>query len=212
MWEAVAGAASSLLGGLFGDSAADKANAQQMDLAKNSISYRVADAKRAGIHPLYAIGAPTMSTTMQTSPMGNAIANAGQSIAKGIGKAGEADARALAMEQGKANIAKTLAETDYVNQQAAASKVQMLQASLTGAGGARPSKNADGTLDNPYPLYQYVKMPDGSIQKIANRDAFESSEIPGLIIDAKEYGQNKYKEFETYIHSKRKRTGGGRSW
>ncbi len=40
-----------------------KFNQQQYDLARHSIQYRVQDAKEAGIHPLYALGAQTMSSS-----------------------------------------------------------------------------------------------------------------------------------------------------
>jgi len=73
-------AGSSILGGLLGQNEAKKQNAQQYDLARNSIKYRVQDAKNAGIHPLYALGAPTLSSSHVTSPMGQSVANAGKAL------------------------------------------------------------------------------------------------------------------------------------
>lgn len=51
---------------------AKKDREMQYDAAQNSISWRVQDAKNAGIHPLFALGAPTQNmnpTTVGYSPM-----------------------------------------------------------------------------------------------------------------------------------------------
>lgn len=50
--------AGSLLGNLFGSSQAAKQAKMQKEFAQNGIRWRVEDAKKAGIHPLYALGAP----------------------------------------------------------------------------------------------------------------------------------------------------------
>lgn len=54
------------------------------DSLRNSIAYRVADAQRSGIHPLYALGANVQSAQFQAMPsdsLGNGISNAGQILA-----------------------------------------------------------------------------------------------------------------------------------
>lgn len=103
------GAGTSLLGGLLGKKSADKANDQQMDLAKNTIQYRVADANAAGVHPLYAMGAPTMNFQAAVNPLPDAIANMGQDLSRavsaGLDGKGRVDAytaqlRALQLQRG----------------------------------------------------------------------------------------------------------------
>jgi hypothetical protein len=105
---ALAGGALSGLGSLAGawmqTEAANKANKQQMDLAKNSIQYRVADAERAGIHPLYALGAPTLSTSHVTSSMGQGVADAAGHLGKAITNMGQAKANNLAVQQQAAQL------------------------------------------------------------------------------------------------------------
>lgn len=93
------GAAGSLLGGLFGQSSARSAQRQQMQLAQQQMAmqrefaqqgvrWRVEDAKAAGVHPLFALGAQTHSFTPQSvgisadNSMGDAIASAGQSLGR----------------------------------------------------------------------------------------------------------------------------------
>jgi len=120
--DALIGAGASLLGGLFDSSSANKANAQQMDLAKNSISYRVEDAKRAGIHPLYALGAPTLSSTTHTNTMGQSIADAGSKIAKGISNGYEKQLQAKNLESITADINLKNAQTSgFIQEQKIAS-------------------------------------------------------------------------------------------
>lgn len=98
---ALISAGSSILGGLFGSSdnkkaakaqaEADERNAAlQREFAQNAIQWKVADAEKAGIHKLYALGAqtnPGMASYMSpqlpvSNPMGNAIADAGNGLAR----------------------------------------------------------------------------------------------------------------------------------
>ncbi|QGH72131.1 MAG: putative minor capsid protein [Microviridae sp. ctYqV29] len=110
MWEALGSVAGSLLGGLFGSSEADRQADLQKEFAQKGIQWKVADAKKAGIHPLYALGAPTMSYSPITTGMGDAIQNAGQSLGRAVDanlSAGERldgftkASQALQLERGK---------------------------------------------------------------------------------------------------------------
>lgn len=83
-------AAGSLLGGRKQSKATEAANdaniRYQKEFAQQGIRWRVEDAQKAGIHPLYAINAnvPTFSPTVVADPMGNAVAQAGQAIGRGV--------------------------------------------------------------------------------------------------------------------------------
>lgn len=56
---AIGGIAGSVLGGIFGNKQADEQAQLQREFAQNGIRWKVEDAKQAGIHPLYALGAQT---------------------------------------------------------------------------------------------------------------------------------------------------------
>ncbi|AZL82996.1 DNA pilot protein [Apis mellifera associated microvirus 43] len=62
----------------------------QREFAQSGIQWRVQDAKKAGIHPLYALGAntptytPVSSTFSGDASMGNAVANMGQDISRAM--------------------------------------------------------------------------------------------------------------------------------
>lgn len=78
-----------LLGGLFGsdsaEEAADEAYQRQKEFAQKGIQWRVADAKAAGIHPLYALGAQPMSFTPSSvgaDPLSYAVSDLGQDVSR----------------------------------------------------------------------------------------------------------------------------------
>lgn len=79
-------AGSSLLGGLFQKSQADKNIKLQKQFAQSGIQWKVEDAKKAGVHPLYALGAQTHSFAPQSvGDMG--ISNAGQDLSRAVSAA-----------------------------------------------------------------------------------------------------------------------------
>lgn len=85
------GAGSSLAGGMINaatsKSIAREQMAMQREFAQNGIQWKVEDAKKAGLHPLYAIGASTATYTpvsQDSSAMGNAVADAGAYLGKAI--------------------------------------------------------------------------------------------------------------------------------
>lgn len=78
-----------LLGGLLGAESQKDSTAMNADLqrefAKQGIQWKVADAKKAGIHPLYALGAQTHSftpTAVGDSMLPDAISRMGQSVGR----------------------------------------------------------------------------------------------------------------------------------
>lgn len=110
-----------IAGGLLNTSSAQAINsanlAQQMFLANNSVSMRVADAKRAGINPLAALGvsSPGFVGATPTEP-GSGVAAAGQDISRALmanaDKASKRDALETAEIQSR--IDQNDAETAYI--------------------------------------------------------------------------------------------------
>lgn len=79
-------AASSLIGGLFGQKKADEQAKLQREFAQNSVQWKVEDAKKAGVSPLFALGAPTVSYSPISvgSDLASGITNAGQDISRAV--------------------------------------------------------------------------------------------------------------------------------
>lgn len=83
-------AGANFIGGLIGQNAQaeqqEQNRALQREFAQSGIQWKVADARAAGIHPMYALGAPTMSpaVSVQGSPMASAVSAMGQDIGRGI--------------------------------------------------------------------------------------------------------------------------------
>lgn len=101
MIPALIAAGASIAGGLLTSKSQDKANqinqenairqeALQREFAQNSVQWKAADALKAGIHPLYALGAPTTSYSPVTvgaqasTGLGSGIAAAGQDISRAM--------------------------------------------------------------------------------------------------------------------------------
>lgn len=90
MWGPIISAIGNVAGGLIGSDSARSASNQAFDrqvmFAKKGIQWRVEDAKKAGVHPLFALGAQTHSYTPATvgDPLGQAVANMGQDIGRAV--------------------------------------------------------------------------------------------------------------------------------
>lgn len=102
-------AGASLFGGLLGNNAAQKSLNWQKHLARNQVQMRVADAKKAGISPLAALGASLYSGGWTSgNALGDGIAAAGQAIGDHVSRASE---RKMAAELHQASLDKLRAET-----------------------------------------------------------------------------------------------------
>lgn len=56
----------------------------QREYAQNAIQWKVADAKKAGIHPLYALGAPSMSPSPSSVGGSSGMSDMGQDISRAL--------------------------------------------------------------------------------------------------------------------------------
>lgn len=69
----------------YHESENEKERQRQYEFAKNSLTWRMEDAKRAGIHPLAALGFQgVQSTPIQAGDFGDSLANMGQSISRAM--------------------------------------------------------------------------------------------------------------------------------
>lgn len=99
------GAGASILGGLMGNKANEKASQkqyeQQKEFAQSGIQWKVKDAEAAGVHPLYALGANTVSYAPQSvgGPDFSFVGQAGQNIGRAIDATRSNPAKLSAMAQ-----------------------------------------------------------------------------------------------------------------
>lgn len=104
-------AGTSLLGGILGQNKQEKIAKQniqlQKDFAQQGIQWKVADAKAAGIHPLYALGAQTHSFAPVSvgDSLSPALANAGQDIGRAINATSDGTTRQAAIAQATTRLA-----------------------------------------------------------------------------------------------------------
>lgn len=115
-WEAAAILGAGALGA-FGQSSANSDNVRyQKAFAQRGIRWRVADAKKAGVHPLFALGAnPASFTPSVASPDYSFIGDAANAYSKG--RAAK-KAEALALDEFNLRQQKTNAEIGLINSQA----------------------------------------------------------------------------------------------
>lgn len=127
---AITSVGSGLLNFIGGQSAQDKAieaqratNAENWDhslfMAKNSIQMRKADAEAAGIHPLYAMGAPTMSfapaqvgaagvASNRMAPIAGAMRDLGQDLGRSAAANVAPESKVAAVVQGQQVVSNKL--------------------------------------------------------------------------------------------------------
>lgn len=104
-------AGASLLGGVLGQKSQEKQaekNIQlQKDFAQQGIQWKVADAKAAGIHPLYALGANTHSFAPVSvgDSLSPALANAGQDIGRAVNAVSDGSTRVYGIQKALQGLA-----------------------------------------------------------------------------------------------------------
>jgi len=132
MWGEIASAVGNLAGSIMSNNQANNNIALQKKFAQNGIQWKVADAKKAGIHPLYALGAQTHSFAPVQSFAGDSIAAMGQNIGRAVDtysdKSQRADAftkanQAIQLENGKL-------QNDLLKQQIASNQATINQAGM----------------------------------------------------------------------------------
>lgn len=120
--EALIGLGGNLISGLLGQSGAKAQNEaqermaeqnrqMQLEFAKNAVSWKVADARNAGISPLYALGAPAMSyspvsvgSVNEMSPLADAARNMGQDLSRAVHATRSEDDRIRAVADTEASL------------------------------------------------------------------------------------------------------------
>lgn len=85
MLGAILGGIGSIVGSVLNKKSTDKQSDMQKDFAQNAIQWKVADATKAGLHPLAALGANTMSySPIQTGDMAGPLSDMGQNVGRSI--------------------------------------------------------------------------------------------------------------------------------
>lgn len=144
MFGSLISALGSLAGGLFGRSAAkDAQQAQQQmaaqniqlqqEFAQNGIQWRVADAQKAGIHPLAALGAqlhsfsPVSISGDTDTSMSTAVANMGQDIGRAVNATRSADDRRAAVLKSSLDLQGQQLDNDIKRADLASRSVRLAQ-------------------------------------------------------------------------------------
>lgn len=142
MLPALISGAAAIGGGLINQASQDKFNDQQLAIAnanintqlkfaKEAIQWKVNDAKAAGIHPLYALGAQTQSFSPVSvggsadSSLGEGIAKAGQNISRAVSSTADDELRSLTLSKAKLELERAGLENEVLRTDLA-SKIRLL--------------------------------------------------------------------------------------
>lgn len=146
MFGSILGAGTAILGGILGSKSKNKATAAQKDVAmqeleyqkelhKNQIQWRVEDAKKAGLHPLAALGLSSASYSPVSSSIDSSgtdyswIGDVGQNLNRSImaGKTEKERKQALdrQAEIDNVNLRKAYAEADLAETTAATERFRL---------------------------------------------------------------------------------------
>lgn len=169
-WAALISAGTKIGAGILGKKSQDKANkiaianAQsnrelQREFAQNAIQWKVADAKKAGVHPYYALGAATTSFSPVSvgvsgrDPLADSLADMGQDLSRAVHstrtKAGRQTAVGATME--RLGLERAGLENDLLRAQIRAT-VARTTANQVGPPGPTTDPNAfliPGSADGP---------------------------------------------------------------
>lgn len=146
MLEALIPAGANIIGGLIGKSSADAARDQswqlaqqnialQREFAQNGIQWRAEDARKAGIHPIYALGgagasfSPVSGAFSADTSLPQALAAAGQDIGRAIDTTRNAPARADARVATQLALEKAGLENDLLRAEIASKTGRLRQVS-----------------------------------------------------------------------------------
>lgn len=165
--------------------AEDRSNALQKEFAQNGVSWRVQDAERAGIHPLYALGASGASYSPAVSIGGGApersgkgdfysnLANMGQDVSRSIYATATSEKRERAMFN--VNLEEGHLRNELLRHQIAQAVAQggpglpsnSGMPGLTGQGNWRPTGNSNGYV-NEIPLVRVHSQPGRPAQEVGS--------------------------------------------
>lgn len=155
----IIGAASNIVGGLFGAKEKRKDRAMQKEFAQSGIQWKVEDAKKAGVHPLYALGAQTTSfspVSVGSSDLSTGLAAAGQDISRAINSTSDHQTRLNSFTTAiqKLGLEKAGLENDLLRSQIAKLNQTMVPAMPT------PAQRylIDGQGDTPMGIVQTDAM------------------------------------------------------
>lgn len=201
------GAAASIAGGLLGNKSQKEANraaeaqalrqeALQREFAQSGIQWKVEDAKKAGIHPLYALGAQTTSYSPVSAGGGASdfswLGDAGQNIGRAIQSQQSGSDKVAALQLTAANL-----QNEGLKLDNELKRTQLFSAArLAGQpGGSAGIPSLFGTDDGTPPLMHSAREP----QYTTNLRAFGKDIQPSpKASDAQSY-EDRYGEMSDYV-------------
>lgn len=238
-WGSVIGAAGGIASSIFGSNSQKEANEQnlqlareqlayQKELAHNQVQWRVEDAKKAGLHPLAALGVSPMSySPVSGSAVGADYAGVGQSLqqmgqdidrARMVGLDREERKKALALQDTQTALALKNQELNnqILEQELISRRVKLFQqltpgmASLYGLDRRRyaiPGQDdavmprAEGTVATGDKRFQFMQQPNGTYSLEPGNDWAQAYEDK-LLLEWWPIIKTKFMEMDARVYGK----------
>lgn len=144
------------VGSLFGSSGLSSRKAMAIqaqynrEVMQNQLQWRASDAKAAGIHPLYAMGAPTVSfapnAVGDTNSLSQRLSDAGQSISRASQAFSDTRARKVIADQ-QARLNEAQIEGQVLANQKTASEIALMRTGATTPLNSNPLITGQGDSD-----------------------------------------------------------------
>lgn len=186
-----------LIGGLMGQNEAENAAARQEYYARNAIQLRVKDAKKAGVSPIYALGASTSTPSFTAgAPLADAVSSMGADISRAVSANDTENGRisSLGKQMQGLQLTRASLENELLAAQIAKTKSQIGPPMPSPLAGSTSDPDAIGGINTPKGLdhvydeaayraggKNWPKYPGSSdAQKIEDRYGDIAEEIAGM--------------------------------
>lgn len=185
-------AGANIYGGIENRKSAESIAAQnianQRDFAQHGVSWKVADARSAGISPLAALGASTssFSNVVGSDAMGEGIAAAGQDIGKAVKQMGTQEDRALLRAGAKLDIEGKQLDNDV--------KRAELASKIAKEGPAQPAMPLGSTSRNDSAIPGQGDVWKGGTKPLAMSDIFGQKSTPMVVGDKLIYPSRRFSD------------------
>lgn len=162
---ALIGAGGSVLGGLFGQRSQQKmaeANIKyQKQFAKNAVQWKTEDSLKAGIHPLFGLGAQTHSFAPVAvgDSIGPAISQAGQEIGRAVGASMTGEQQATSKVLATLGVERASLENDLLRSQIRA---------INAPGSPPPLPSVSGDNSSPIKMFGHAVQASPSFSDAAD--------------------------------------------
>lgn len=174
------GALAGAFEGILGGNKEKEAHRRQREFAQNSIQWRVADAEKAGVHPLFALGAPPISySPAYVGDSGPNVSQMGQDISRALMAQMDEQERSaaarMALQRHELDMERGRTEIELLRSQIARANSSQLGPGVPVAGATLPEGGPRAAYRQSQPIIGGVNQPQRQAGQITDMQYVRSS-------------------------------------